>query len=785
MTNGGIPAGWYDDPSGQGGYRWWDGVQWTEHTDRSVAAASTPPAQEAGPAVAAGWYDDPSGQGGYRWWDGAQWTDHTHPPASAEPTAVDPAPVEPSPTDPDTSPEHEDGAGPAAPGSDGWVSDEPAVSDGPVAPNEVVGADVPVSPAPETAPEGDAPEQGRTPEPVPAEVPAGWYEDPSGRVGYRWWDGARWTEHTHGSAAPVAPDHATGSAAAEREVEAEHVPEADEGAGSEPGAAAEDEVAAGEPVAAEEPREAASATESGEAASSTVPTVAPGWYPDPAGGGQRWWTGEAWSDHVRADARPEPDPSSDQGATADPAGSSGTSPDATAVMPPIEEPTQPAAATSTPATSASPGTSGGGFTMAGVGHRPAPGTPPDDGDGDGGGSRKVVVVLVLLVLLLALAGVAVWLFTDVFGDDPEPAAAVASEEASSEEPEETPSEGSEEAAEETVSEGGPYDHVSDVDLATQTWFTDCIGTSEAPDERVGDPERVRFDDPQGRFLTHRNPHASTGYPYFEVNLGSIQYGDVTGDGVDDAVLDVYCDEGERTESGFAVWTLDTDGSAQQLATPDFRLDLDLGFVVEAALEEDRLTISYVEEVEGEPLERREAHVYEGGNWRVEDETTDVASLPVQDEAIAGVAFASLDETWSYAPRSTHSAPLIATSEAGETFVIALDESLLGMAGPGLDPDDLVDEWLLVLEDLEAGDQVEPTGVDLEGARSATRLTYEHVDAEINYYALIAEVDGLVVEISVQVDDEIWTEEGTLDEIDSRFESFSFDPDLLLAAYAEG
>jgi hypothetical protein len=37
----GIPAGWYDDPSGTG-LRWWDGEQWTEHvhTAESAAAAS-------------------------------------------------------------------------------------------------------------------------------------------------------------------------------------------------------------------------------------------------------------------------------------------------------------------------------------------------------------------------------------------------------------------------------------------------------------------------------------------------------------------------------------------------------------------------------------------------------------------------------------------------------------------------------------------------------------------------------------------------------------------------
>ncbi len=37
----GIPAGWYDDPSGQG-LRWWDGNQWTEHVHTvETAAAAT------------------------------------------------------------------------------------------------------------------------------------------------------------------------------------------------------------------------------------------------------------------------------------------------------------------------------------------------------------------------------------------------------------------------------------------------------------------------------------------------------------------------------------------------------------------------------------------------------------------------------------------------------------------------------------------------------------------------------------------------------------------------
>ena len=34
MTNGNSPAGWYQDPTGQGDARYWNGTSWTESVDR-------------------------------------------------------------------------------------------------------------------------------------------------------------------------------------------------------------------------------------------------------------------------------------------------------------------------------------------------------------------------------------------------------------------------------------------------------------------------------------------------------------------------------------------------------------------------------------------------------------------------------------------------------------------------------------------------------------------------------------------------------------------------------
>ena len=41
-TTGQIPAGWYDEPSGGPGKRWWDGTNWTSHTQQDFAPVAVP-----------------------------------------------------------------------------------------------------------------------------------------------------------------------------------------------------------------------------------------------------------------------------------------------------------------------------------------------------------------------------------------------------------------------------------------------------------------------------------------------------------------------------------------------------------------------------------------------------------------------------------------------------------------------------------------------------------------------------------------------------------------------
>ena len=59
MTNGGQAAGWHPDPYNQAPRRWWDGEQWTEHTD-GVLGSGPDPGSVAAPAYTAPAYAAPA-----------------------------------------------------------------------------------------------------------------------------------------------------------------------------------------------------------------------------------------------------------------------------------------------------------------------------------------------------------------------------------------------------------------------------------------------------------------------------------------------------------------------------------------------------------------------------------------------------------------------------------------------------------------------------------------------------------------------------------------------------
>lgn len=42
MTNGSSPPGWYQDPTGQGDARYWNGTSWTESVDRGGQQSNVP-----------------------------------------------------------------------------------------------------------------------------------------------------------------------------------------------------------------------------------------------------------------------------------------------------------------------------------------------------------------------------------------------------------------------------------------------------------------------------------------------------------------------------------------------------------------------------------------------------------------------------------------------------------------------------------------------------------------------------------------------------------------------
>ena len=123
MTEGGRDQGWYPDPWGTSGERYFDGAAWARETrpvggevePQAVAPGalgalapptgpSAPPGTLGDPSVSAGpgpasdavpgtapaaWHRDPWGLAAMRWWDGSQWTGYVSGPPPAHVAAPD------------------------------------------------------------------------------------------------------------------------------------------------------------------------------------------------------------------------------------------------------------------------------------------------------------------------------------------------------------------------------------------------------------------------------------------------------------------------------------------------------------------------------------------------------------------------------------------------------------------------------------------------------------------------------------------------------------------------
>lgn len=97
-----TPPDWYPDPFGRFERRYWDGSQWTEHVSNGDRQGVDQPVRQhpvwnpVAPSPGAGWYADPAGIGGQRYWDGERWTNEiaesVSVPSAASPPSVLPPP---------------------------------------------------------------------------------------------------------------------------------------------------------------------------------------------------------------------------------------------------------------------------------------------------------------------------------------------------------------------------------------------------------------------------------------------------------------------------------------------------------------------------------------------------------------------------------------------------------------------------------------------------------------------------------------------------------------------
>lgn len=257
-------------------------------------------------------------------------------------------------------------------------------------------------------------------------------------------------------------------------------------------------------------------------------SIPPGWYPDSESAErERWWDGGGWSSHTRIApvSDPEPDPLQPRGPLTS-ATSAGAAPAADAAVRPVDAELQP-----------SPG-------------------------------RRIRALIGLGVFVLVAAGVGAALLLFGLGDaqaPPEVAAAGAvsdPDDSGETPPEELPEPEEMDEDEQAVPEPEPLEvDLRSVDWSGSTWMTTCAGTEEEPfQSSVPVPVTLSPSGPDDLIgWEHRNPFdTGVGLPRYQVDIEEVAYGDVTGDGLQDATFSTFCTPGNAVIHNLEVWVGGTD-----------------------------------------------------------------------------------------------------------------------------------------------------------------------------------------------------------------------------------
>lgn len=311
-------------------------------------------------------------------------------------------------------------------------------------------------------------------------------------------------------------------------------------------------------------------------------TIEPGWYPDPSGEPvERRWDGGAWREDTRPATSEEPH----------------------------EVPYPEAEATET---------------------LPATGTPPaQDGrqsaeTGSGTRHRRGPYIAVGVGAVLLLAGVAGWAITSGgSGDEPLPTAVEDVEDV-----EDDGDDGDSATDDRDEDDAGDVDgeaeeatdpaELRDLDWTGVAWTTHCTVDGDLHDLHVDAAVGRVF----GGYLEHDPaPTGENPYMVYGVDIAGMVYGDVTGDGHDDAIVPSECFLGNDFESSIEVWSHDPDGAPLHLP-PVLSLTKFDGYVDAFEVTGDRLRITTREaapgathpHLDGYPVEAVTDWWYDSQRW---------------------------------------------------------------------------------------------------------------------------------------------------------------------------